>query len=246
MNRIAARVGCAGWSLRRDEWPRFPEAGTHLQRYAARFNAVEIDSSFYRPHQRKTYQRWAASVPEYFRFAVKLPKTITHIKRLHDADEALTAFLDQVTGLGDKLGCLLVQLPPSLAFDPAIAGAFFGECRDRHDGGITCEPRHASWFTGAGDALLKRYRVARVAADPARVPQAATPGGWTGLVYYRWHGSPRMYYSAYDKAQLDALAKAMRTYSSVDAQEWCIFDNTAQGAATRNALELLSRLQNHE
>ncbi len=239
-------IGCAGWSLPRREWPRFPEAGTHLQRYAARFNAVEIDSSFYRPHLRKTYQRWAASVPEHFRFAVKLPKTITHIKRLHDAHEALTAFLDQVAGLGDKLGCLLAQLPPSFAFDPMVAGAFFAECRDRHDGGIACEPRHPSWFTVGADALLKQHRVARVAADPARVPQAATPGGWTGLVYYRWHGSPRMYYSAYDDAQLDALAKNVRTYSLVDAQEWCIFDNTALGAATRDALELLSRLQNKE
>jgi uncharacterized protein YecE (DUF72 family) len=61
-------IGCAGWSLPRDSWPQFPEAGTHLQRYAARFRAAEINSSFYRPHQPATYERWAGSVPPDFRF----------------------------------------------------------------------------------------------------------------------------------------------------------------------------------
>ncbi|MEO7148855.1 MAG: DUF72 domain-containing protein [Rhodanobacteraceae bacterium] len=244
MNRSTACVGCAGWSLPRDEWPHFPESGTHLQRYAARFNAVEIDSSFYRPHRHKTYQRWAASVPDDFRFAAKLPKNITHTRRLREVEDALAAFLDQVTGLGGKLGCLLVQLPPSLAFDRTTAQAFFSDFRDRHDGGIACEPRHASWFGDSADALLKRHRIVRVAADPACVPQAATPGGWTDMVYHRWHGSPRMYYSAYGADELDALANNASAHSARGTQAWCIFDNTALGEATRNALGLIARLQN--
>src|SRR5687768_16375503 len=113
---VAVRIGCAGWSLPRDSWPQFPETGTHLQRYAQRLNAVEINSSFYRPHQPATYERWAASVPAGFRFSVKVPKTITHESRLRSCDALLASFLAQATGLGDKLGCLLVQLPPSLAF----------------------------------------------------------------------------------------------------------------------------------
>lgn len=237
-----ARVGCAGWSLPRSEWPHFPEAGTHLQRYAARFNAVEINSSFYRSHQRKTYRRWADSVPEDFLFAVKLPKTITHAKRLRDTDAELAAFLEQVAGLGGKLGCLLVQLPPSLALNHAAAQAFFARLRKHYERDIACEPRHASWFDHSAAALLAEYRIARVAADPARVPEAARPGGWKKCIYYRWHGSPRMYYSAYSSADLQRLAQTACMHTAVGTRTWCIFDNTAAGAATRDALELIADL----
>ena len=161
-----AKVGCAGWSLPRETWPEFPPDGTHLQRYAARFNAVEINSSFYRPHQPATYARWAESVPAHFRFSAKLPKTITHEKRLRDCQGLLDTFLPQVTSLGEKLGCLLVQLPPSLAFDAASATAFLRELRLRHAGDVALEPRHASWFTPAADDVLKEAKAGRVLADP--------------------------------------------------------------------------------
>ncbi|CDS52509.1 COG1801: Uncharacterized conserved protein [Polaromonas sp. CG9_12] len=98
------RVGCAGWSLPRALWLAFPAAGTHLQRYAARFNAAEINSSFYRPHQNATYARWAASVPENFHFSVKLPRTITHQQRLAGCAGLLDDFVAQAGGLGEKLG----------------------------------------------------------------------------------------------------------------------------------------------
>ncbi len=234
-----AYVGCAGWSLPRDAQPHFPTEGTHLARYAARFPAVEINSSFYRPHRPATYARWAASVPPGFRFSVKVPRAITHERRLADAGPALDAFLAGPAALGPALGCLLVQLPPSLAFDAATADAFFAELRARHAGPVAAEPRHAGWFTPAADALLAGWRVARVAADPARVPAAAEPGGWPGNAYYRLHGSPRTYYSAYDAAFLDALAPRL---AAAPAGAWCIFDNTALGAATADALGLLARL----
>ncbi|RZJ02706.1 MAG: DUF72 domain-containing protein, partial [Haliea sp.] len=150
----AVKAGCAGWSLPRDTWPAFPANSSHLERYAARFNAVEINSSFYRPHQPATYARWAASVPADFRFAVKLPKTITHIQRLADGGQLLDDFLAQAGALGDKLGCLLVQLPPSLALVPEIAEKFLVDLRARHQGPVAMEPRHASWFTAEADALL--------------------------------------------------------------------------------------------
>lgn len=121
-------VGCAGWRLPRERWPDFAEQGTHLQRYAARFNAVEINSSFYRPHLPKTYQRWAESVPPGFRFSVKLPKRITHALRLQHCEAALDEFLGQCLHLGEKLGCLLVQLPPSLRYEPVVAASFSVHC----------------------------------------------------------------------------------------------------------------------
>ena len=185
------RVGCAGWSLPKEYSDQFPAGGTHLARYAARFPAVEINSSFYRPHRPATYSRWAASVPADFRFSVKVPKVATHERRLIDVNDVLDRFLAEATQLGDRLGPLLVQLPPSLSFSPDNAERFFASLRDRFDGDVALEPRHASWFEPAADRLITRYRVARVAADPSVVPAAAEPGGWNGFAYYRLHGSPR-------------------------------------------------------
>jgi uncharacterized protein YecE (DUF72 family) len=235
-------VGCAGWSLPRSEQARFPGTGSHLERYASRFPAVEINSSFHRPHRPATYARWKASVPSAFRFSVKIPKTITHGLRLQEAEGPLETFLGEASGLGENLGCLLVQLPPSLDFEAAVAESFFAALRARTSVAVACEPRHPSWFTPGVDDLLENLGVARVAADPARVPAAAEPGGWPGLAYYRLHGSPRIYYSAYPEEYLTALAAKLREDAKAGRPVWCIFDNTTLGAATSNALDLLSRL----
>lgn len=229
------RIGTAGWSLPRDQRDAFGPGGSILERYATRLNAVEINSSFYRPHRAATYERWAASVPNDFRFAVKMPRTITHERRLGDVEEPLDRFLAEVQGLGTKLGLLLLQLPPSLVLDGAVAKRFFAALRARFAGAVVCEPRHASWFTPQGTALLERARVARAAVDPAPVAAAAQSGGDPGIAYFRWHGSPRIYYSDYDDARLAALAAQLR---EAGAQVWCIFDNTARGAATKNARTL--------
>jgi uncharacterized protein YecE (DUF72 family) len=233
------RIGVAGWNIPPQHKAAFAGEGTHLARYAQRFNAVEINSSFYRPHRPTTYARWAASVPQHFRFAVKLPREITHRRKLIDVDEPLDRFLGESDALGDKRGPVLVQLPPSLAFDEATSVAFFENLRRRFDGQVACEPRHPNWFGDAVDAALARLRIARVAADPAPVPRAATPGGWPGLVYYRLHGSPKMYYSAYDPAQLDTITHALAQATGQGCAAWCIFDNTARGEATTNAMSLM-------
>lgn len=229
-------IGCAGWSLGREYWPQFPAEGTHLQRYAARFNGVEINSSFYRPHRRQTYARWAESVPPGFRFSVKVPKWITHELRLQNCDQALDEFLGQCGGLGDRLGCLLVQLAPSLAFEPASAEAFFVALRQRFDGDVVVEPRHASWVTA--QPLLQAYRIAQAVVDPSRISTDGSAQGWVGLGYWRLHGSPRIYHSAYDERYLQALAQQLKVAAAQGAATWCIFDNTASGAALGNALAL--------
>jgi uncharacterized protein YecE (DUF72 family) len=231
------RIGTAGWTIPRAVADAFPAEGTGLERYAARFRAAEINSTFYRPHKRATLERWAAAVPEDFRFAVKAPKAVTHELRLAGAEEPLRRFLDELAPLSAKLGPVLVQLPPSLAFDPAVAGLFFDLLRRLHEGEAACEPRHPSWFTPEADELLAHARVARGAADPARVPEAAHPGGWRGLTYRRLHGSPRIYYSSYEPDYLAALATDLRA-DAARGPAWCVFDNTVTGAAAANALAL--------
>ncbi|MFL5091633.1 MAG: DUF72 domain-containing protein, partial [Xanthobacteraceae bacterium] len=160
-------IGTAGWTIPSAHASQFPAPGGHLQRYARRFTAVEINSTFYRPHRPATFARWAAAVPDGFRFAVKVPKEITHERRLLDAREPLERFLSEVSLLGEKLGPLLVQLPPTLAYDAAVARAFFCALRQRHGGAIVCEPRHPSWFGDVGSNAWAKLRIARVAADPA-------------------------------------------------------------------------------
>lgn len=234
------RVGTASWAIPGRLAPAFSASGSVLQRYASRFGAVEINSSFHRSHKPGTYARWAQSVPDDFRFAVKLPRTITHERRLVDTEALLDAFLQQIRALETKLGPLLVQLPPSLSFEPRTAAAFFDHLRQSFDGALVCEPRHPGWFDAEADDLLSYHRVARAAADPAPVAPAADPAGWTGFAYFRLHGTPRIYYSEYSAAFLAGLTDRLGALSGRDA--WCIFDNTTLGAATENALDLDARL----
>lgn len=193
--RGSIAIGTAGWSVPGAYAASFSGIGSHLQRYGRRLTAVEINTSFYRPHRVTTYERWAASVPDGFRFAVKIPRVITHERRLVDVGAPLARFLSEVAGLGPKLGPLLLQLPPSLAFETSSA-AFLADLKRAYEGNVVCEPRHATWFTSDVNALFNELSIARVAADPAPVRGAEEPGGWRGLTYHRLHGSPKIYYSA--------------------------------------------------
>jgi uncharacterized protein YecE (DUF72 family) len=231
-------VGTAGWSISPALQVDFPGAGGLLERYSRRFACCEINSTFHKRHRPATYQRWAASVPDGFRFILKMPKTITHGRKLRDCQALLDEFLEDCRMLGPAV--LLIQLPPSLAFEIELAERFFADLRQRFAGGVACEPRHPSWFTAESQEFWQKHRLARVAADPARVPAAAEPGGWRGFSYFRWHGWPRMYYSSYESARLSELAAQMR---ACPGEVYCIFDNTAAGAGSGDALRLVSLLQ---
>ena len=237
----SVRIGTAGWSIARDAADRFPAEGSGLERYAARFGAVEINSSFHRPHRASTWERWRDSVPDGFRFSVKVPKRITHELKLVGCEDVLATFFGEAGGLGDKLAVLLVQLPPKLGFEADVVGRFFEMLAAQSPAAIACEPRHASWFTDEVDHLLAGWRVARVAADPVRCEGADVPGGWRGLSYWRLHGSPVMYRSSYAD-RIDDYASALRAESETGHDSWCVFDNTASSAATSDALSLADAL----
>jgi uncharacterized protein YecE (DUF72 family) len=240
LNHLPIYIGCAGWSVGRELAPAFPAQGTHLQRYGMQLNGVEINSSFYRSHRHQTYVRWAESVPKAFRFSVKIPKRITHELRLANSQQLLEDFLGQCSGLGEHLGCLLVQLPPSLAFDEAVAEGFFTALNAQYGGTVILEPRHESWVDAV--PLLMAHRINQAAVDPSRISTDSSPAAPADAQYWRLHGSPRTYYSAYDLAYLENLASTLRTAAAEGVSVWCIFDNTASGAALRNALELTTLL----
>ncbi len=239
-NRVL--VGLAGWSEATSRQSSFFPAAkssglSSLARYASAFDFVEINSSFYRQVRPSTYAQWADDVPDGFRFSVKMHRLVTHYTRLKRPD-LLDPFFDSVAGLGEKLGAVLVQLPPSLAFDPEVAESFFHALRERYDGPVACEPRHASWQDPAVTKLLLRHHIGRVHIE---VPVAAAEAGTAKVpVYVRLHGAPRRYYSAYSTDQLRQLAAFLEFNSR--RQRFVVFDNTASSAAVRNAAELRTLL----
>jgi uncharacterized protein YecE (DUF72 family) len=235
-------IGTAGWSIPRQGAHRFAGDGSHLTRYARVFPCAEINSSFYRSHGRKTYAQWANQTPATFRFAVKIPQEISHENALRRARQPLAAFLTEAAGLGTKLGALLLQLPPSNVFEPRPVRQFFSLLRALHEGSVMCEPRHASWFGARANELMQHYRICRVAADPSPHNDSHAPGGWLGGdLYYRLHGSPRKYWSAYSPEYLNTFARRLALLPE-GRTAWCVFDNTASGAAAVNALDLKCRL----
>ncbi len=244
-------VGVAGWALPSPAYepkpgfaPRLPlerfgEEGSALERYARAYSAVEINSTFYRMHKPETFARWARTVPLGFRFSVKLSKEITHVLGLAGARAPLEGFFAPVRELGAAMGPLLIQLPPSRAFEPRRAAAFFRALRELYEGPSVLEARHESWFEPPASRLLAEHVVPRVIADPCTVPIEPEPAD--RLVYYRLHGSPRIYWSGYSEAFLDDLAAKIASLRA-RAEVWCIFDNTAAGFAQGDALGLIDRL----
>jgi uncharacterized protein YecE (DUF72 family) len=228
------RIGLAGWSeaVRRYR-DRFPgDASTDLARYAWVFDFVEINSSFYRSLPTETCARWAAEVPDDFRFSVKMHRLITHFTKLQQP-QLLEEFFRSVSGLGNKLAVLLVQLPPTLVFDATIAEKFFRTLRELSDVSVVCEPRHPLWTEPTARELLENFHVGWVRTEiPPTPPQqkSALP------IYYRLHGTPRRYYSSYTEAQLADLATCLAKSKKVP--QFVVFDNTASHAGVDNALAL--------
>ena len=237
-------VGTSGWSLARSVAPGSAPGLTGLERYAEYFNAVEINSTFYRLPRPSTLERWRDSTPARFRFAVKVPRAIAHEAALDVSAREVSEFCKLMTRLEPKLGPLLVQLPPSLSFDAALARRLFTQLARAGAGQVVLEPRHASWFSPRCEELLIRHRVARAAADPPRGADSLEPAGCRDFAYFRWHGSPRMYFSSYSPEAITALAHQIRTLGAARSEPdvYCFFDNTALGAAAIDALSLKAQL----
>lgn len=224
-------IATAAWSIPKKVANRFAQEGSGLTRYASVFDGVEINSTFYRRHKTSTFARWAESVPDSFRFAVKIPKEISHTRAMKDIAKPFDTFLEDIAPLGAKRGPLLCQLPPSLAFDADLLETAFKTIRNADDGPIVIEVRHKSWASAQALDLLRRYAIDRVLADPAPVwpPEDFD----TPAKYVRLHGKPKIYYSSYTDDEINAFSALLAPDS------WCVFDNTASGSAIENALSML-------
>jgi uncharacterized protein YecE (DUF72 family) len=228
-------IGTAGWSIGRRAAEAFPTVGSALERYSAVFSVAEINSSFRRPHCASTWERWRETVPDGFRFSVKVPKSVTHGAKLVGATDALTTFSNgQHTSRGSlqccwsscRPVCRSIQrwrVPSSKTFGSAALPSWLSS--------HAMQPE----FSGEAAILLNELGVARVGADPARVPGAEQPLAARGLAYWRLHGSPIIYRSSYAD-QINAIAANITSMAA--QQHWCIFDNTASSGAIEDALML--------
>ena len=228
-------IGTAGWNIPSYLKNSFSQSGTHLQQYAEVFNAVEINSAFYRNHKPETYKKWASCVPDDFRVSVKLHKDFIHTSRFREFGPQLKEVIDSICCLKEKLDVILVQLPPSLDFDYETVQKFITSFRNYYSGGIVWEPRHISWSCTKAMDLLKDYGISKVCADPEPCPSNDALLNNDDCRYYRLHGTPEIYKSRYSPEFIKKLSAKIK---SNQQKVWCIFDNTTFGYATENALEL--------
>jgi uncharacterized protein YecE (DUF72 family) len=242
----AVRIGCSGWSY--EHWrngvfyPTGLGAARRLAHYASRFDAVELNASFYRLPTRRAAQQWADQTPDGFSFAVKVSRYITHVARLSDADKHLALLLERIEPLiaAGRLGPLLWQLPPTFSRnDELLARAL-----DTLPPGLqhAFEFRHPSWFSDDVLRILRAHDAALVIADRPEIHsvQALDPTG--PLVYLRFHHGSHGRRGNYSPRELDEWARRIRRWARRHPV-WAFFNNDWEGFAPANAQALTARLE---
>jgi uncharacterized protein YecE (DUF72 family) len=231
---VTVRIGTSGWQYR--DWrgafypPRLAQA-RWLEAYADAFATVESNNAFYRLPERHVFEAWAERTPDDFVMAVKMSRFLTHIRRLRDPDEPVQRFLDRAGGLGNKLGPVLIQLPPQFGADhdrlAATLERFPGDMR------VAVEFRHRSWFTDATRSLLERHGAALCLADRRGLQTPAwRTADWTYLRLHEGRASP---HPCYGRASLRTWVERLRDGWGADAEAWVYFNNDPRGCAPRDA-----------
>jgi len=232
---VTIRIGTSGWTYPHWQEVFYPpdwSKSRWLEYYAQHFDTVELNATFYRLPKPKTFENWNKRTPDRFLWSVKGSKYITHTKRLKDPVEPLDRLYGAAAGLGEKLGVVLFQLPPSLVFDEKTFKEFCGVLNPnlRH----ALEVRHASWISDQVFDLLKEYNMAFCIADTAgRYPYHEVVT--TDFVYIRLHGSRKLYASDYSEEELQVWAEKIKAWAK---DTFVYFDNDFEGHAVRNARRL--------
>jgi len=235
------RVGTSGWSYKHWVGPFYPPGtrpAAFLEHYVGHFDCVELNVTFYRLPKPETVKGWARKAPEGFAFCPKLSRLITHQKKLRGVRELLERFAERLRPLEGKLGPLLVQLPPSFAFEEERVRGFAASLGEQAPGfRVALEARHPSWTEPAALELLEAYGIAWVVADSGgRFPSCEALTASFG--YLRLHGPGELYASRYTGAQLAAHADCVLRWLAAGRDVWAMFNNDFAGHAVANAEEL--------
>ncbi|MGW0767903.1 DUF72 domain-containing protein [Streptomyces sp. NPDC002676] len=229
-------VGTSGWQYK--DWrgvlyPADRPTRLWLEEYAARFATVEINNAFYRLPTRENFEAWRDRVPEDFVVAVKASRFLTHIKRLKDPAEPVHRLMTHAAGLGDRLGPVLLQLPPTLRVDPPLLDA----CLACFPSGtrVAVEPRHDSWWTPeVRDVLASRGAAlcwADVQAHPVTPLWRTTDWG-----YVRFHEGRATPWPRYGRRSLETWVDRIATTWSDKHDVYAYFNNDPGGAAVADAV----------
>jgi uncharacterized protein YecE (DUF72 family) len=232
--KIKWSIGCSGFHY--DDWKGdFYPASLSKKKwfafYCEHFNSLELNVTFYRFPQLKFLRSWYENSPADFNFSVKVPRLITHYKLFNETKRMLNDFYGSCrTGLEEKLGCILFQLPSRLEFSEKLIETII----EQLDGSFTnvIEFRHASWWTKKVYALLEKHNVIFCGHSYPSLPQEVVVN--SPVVYYRFHGIPVLYFSQYKRKFLKEVIAKIQTSRKVD-RAFLYFNNTASMAAIRNA-----------
>ncbi|HVL39946.1 MAG TPA: DUF72 domain-containing protein [Fimbriimonadaceae bacterium] len=237
-----AYIGTSGWAYKhwKQSWYGGLPPSRWLAHSAERFTGLEANGTFYRLQSRESFEAWAAQVPEDFRFTIKAHRFLTHRKRLLEIGEGIRKQKEPAAGLGEKLACVLWQLPAQFHLNLERLQGFLEELGEWPETRHAIEFRHTSWFNAEVSALLSRHRVANCISDAAAFPR------WdvvtTDFVYVRLHGKPHTYCSAYSEVELDEWAARCCSWLGAGHDVHVYFDNDANGHAPWDALGLLGRV----
>jgi len=236
-------VGTSGWHYEHWRDRFYPEGlskGEWLKFYASHFNTVELNSSFYRLPSESAFAVWYNSSPANFTFAVKVSRFITHIKRLKDTEEAVNKFTNRARILGEKLGPLLYQIPPSMHRNDEVLDSFLSTLPRgmKH----VFEFRHQSWLEEEVFQILRKYNAGFCVFD---MPSVSCPVVATAdFAYVRFHGSTGLYFSCYSDEELADWTRKLTSLASNLETIYIYFNNDAEAFAVRNAMTLRGYLQN--
>jgi len=237
-------IGTSGWSYAgwREPFYENERQENWLNFYACRFNTVEINSTFYRLQKTTTFQSWADKTPANFRFSLKANRYLTHNKKLLDPSLSISVEKERCKPLAEKLSVMLWQLPANFSCNHDRLEAFVESLAQWHRVRHVIEFRHDSWFTSETASLLNTYHIAVCQSDAADWPLWSEVT--TDLVYVRLHGHTDTYVSKYNKNSLNAWAHKILQWHEQEKQVYVYFDNDAQAAAPKNAIELQKIVEN--
>ncbi len=237
----AVHVGCSGWVYKHWRGIFYPKGLPQrlwFDRYAEEFDTVEINASFYRLPLESTFEGWRLKAPPSFRYAVKVNRFITHMKKLLDCEAEVDRFIGLARPLGEKLGPLLYQLPPSLHLNLDRLDAFLARLPD--DLEQVVEFRHKSWYDEAALAVLDKHGVGFVVHDMKGIVSPRWASGRTA--YVRFHGAAGKYWGRYSDEALLEWTDWCLEQSRQGRSVWCYFNNDIHGHAIEDARTLKSMI----